>query len=118
MLLSVLDEKECVTGVVYPVLDILDEPIGLSCFFISHDQFGALLDQFTITHDGVVESFALLNCRRKSSRVRKVSTRNLLEFNPLTLPHPATWPMVCTQCAQFYLNESPLKLKPIGHGKS
>ncbi|MBT6488639.1 MAG: cache domain-containing protein, partial [Deltaproteobacteria bacterium] len=85
MLTPTLDEAEYVTGVIYPVLDILDEPIGLVSFFISHKYFGEILDQFTVTHRGVVESFALLK-----------SADNGILARPATLSDQQPWKSIDT----------------------
>lgn len=110
MFLPVLDENEYVTGVIYPVFDILDEPIGLISFFISHKHFGKLLDQFTITHRGVVESLALLSTADGKILAHPASLSGEQPWNSidsLTTPPSGQWR--APNQLNFFMNESALQ---------
>ena len=110
MLLPVLGDGEYVTGVVYPVLDILDEPIGMIAFFISHKHFGEILDQFTVTHRGVVESLAVLSTVKGDLLALPASLREKQPWQSIAALAPKVdgqWQ--APNGLRFFMNESLLQ---------
>ena len=110
MLTPTLGEAEYVTGVIYPVLDILDEPIGLVSFFISHKYFGEILDQFTVTHRGVVESFALLKSVDNGILARPATLTDQQPWKSIdTLEHQSSGQWLAPNELNFFMNDAELQ---------